>query len=576
MCALLVTASEFVWPWMNKVLIDEVMWPRAGDGPQRIAALEGLILVTVLAMVAGTLLGLARAYMFAMVSERAAADLRRDLFKHLHLLPMAYYDRRKTGGIMSVVQNDVEALQGLYASTIVEVLTNSLMVIVASGLLIWRNPTLAAIGLPVPLLFAIALALFGRPLRNAGRRVRDDTGAVQEVLQESIAGVREVRLFGRASSELKRYMDRVMPLVGSRIRQSVLGTANGALARLIAMGGMTVVLAIGARMAIAGTMSAGDVILFLTVLGMLFGPASAFVNLYAGIAVAMGAADRIFEFVDAPVEARTMGDRQMKARVIPAPSPNGHQPAIAFDNVVFRYDDDGPVVLSDISLQIMPNEVVALVGPSGSGKTTLVSLIPRLYEANEGVVRVFGRDVREYDLGDLRGRIAFVPQEPFLFGTSVAENIRFGLVGATDDDVAAAARAANAQEFIEALPDGYATEVGERGVRLSVGQKQRLAVARAVLRDPDILVLDEATSAQDSESESLVQQAIGRLMRNRTCIVIAHRLATVRRADRIVVLDRGRIAEHGRHADLLRSNGLYARLHSMQFGAHEPVPEVAG
>ncbi len=565
-CALLVTASEFVWPWMNKVLIDEVMWPRSGDGPQRIAALERLIAVTVLAMVAGTALGLARAYMFARVSEHAAADLRRDLFRHLHLLPMTFYDRRKTGGIMSIVQNDVEALQGLYASTLVEILTNSLMVVVASGLLLWRSPTLAAIGLPVPLLFAVALALFGRPLRNAGRRVRDDTGAVQEVLQESIAGVREVRLFGRAASELSRYMERVMPLVGSRIRQSVLGVANGALARLIAMGGMTIVLAVGARMAIAGTMSAGDVILFLTVLGMLFGPAGAFVNLYAGIAIAMGAADRIFEFVDAPPEAVAKKPASLESRPPDVP-------AIAFDGVSFRYGEEDPLVLADVNFEIARNQVVALVGPSGSGKTTLVSLIPRLYEAGQGSVRVFGVDVRDLDLDDLRSRIAFVPQEPYLFGTTVIENIRFGLDRASDEDVIRAAQAANAHEFIEGLPDGYATQVGERGVRLSVGQKQRLAIARAVLRDPEILVLDEATSAQDSESERLVQQAITRLMRDRTCIVIAHRLSTVRRADRIVVLDGGRVVEQGRHADLLKSNGLYARLHSIQFGAHEPMAD---
>jgi ABC-type multidrug transport system fused ATPase/permease subunit len=564
-CALAVTAAEFVWPWMNKVLIDEVMIGKGAEAATRIAALHRLILVTASAFVAGTALNLTRAYLFARVSECAAADLRHDLFQHVHFLPMAYYDRRKTGGIMSVVQNDVEALQGLYASTLVEIVTNVLMVIVASALLIWRSPTLAAIGLPVPVAFAVALALFGKPLRAAGRRVRDDTAALQEVLQESIAGAREVRLFNRGRAELARYMARVMPLVASRIRQTVLGAANGALARLIAMGGMTIVLAVGARLAIAGVMSAGDVVLFLTVLGMLFGPASTFVNLYAGIAVAMGAADRIFEFLDAEMEK----EPETPVRLVAGPVPHD-EPAVSFEQVSFQYDGTGSDVLRGIDLRIGANEVVALVGPSGSGKTTLVSLIPRLYDATHGVVRVFGQDVRTLSLANLRARIAFVPQEPYLFGTTVAENIGFGREGAGQDEIEEAARAANAHEFIVALPEGYRTQVGERGARLSVGQKQRIAIARAFLRDPGFLILDEATSAQDAESERLVQEAMTRLMQGRAAIVIAHRLSTVQRADRIVVLEAGRIVEQGPHVELVQSGGLYARLHSMQLGAAQP------
>jgi subfamily B ATP-binding cassette protein MsbA len=329
---------------------------------------------------------------------------------------------------------------------------------------------------------------------------------------------------------------------------------------------MMIVLSVGTRMAIHGAMSAGDVILFLTVLGMLFGPASAFVNLYAGIAVAMGAADRIFEFVDSPPE------KEAAAPVTLAREGSRNRGLdVRLEGVTFRYDAEGPDVLSEIDLHVGPGEVVALVGPSGSGKTTLVSLIPRLYDATSGVVSVAGRDVTTVALSDLRRRIALVPQEPYLFGTTIAENIRFGMDGASDDDVVAAARAANAHPFIADLPDGYATEVGERGTRLSVGQKQRIAIARAVLRDPDILILDEATSAQDSESERLVQDAMARLMQGRTALVIAHRLSTIQRADRIVVLDAGRVVESGPHAALLAKGGRYARLHAMQFGGPEPT-----
>jgi len=556
-CALLVTAAQFIMPWMNKVLIDEVMFPRGVSDAVRSATLYRMAVIAGSVVVLGAIVGLLRAFLFARAGEMAAADLRRDLFDHLHALPMTFYDRRKTGGIMSVVQNDVEALQGLYASTLVEIITNTLMVLVASSVLVWRSPILALIGLPVPVVFAVALALFGGPLRRLGRQVRDDTGAVQEVLQESIAGAREVKTFGRAATELGRYMERVLRLVRSRVRQSVLGAANGVIANIIAMGGMMVVLVIATNMAIRGAMSPGDVVLFLSVLGMLFGPASTFVNLYAGIAVALGAADRIFEFVDAEREKEAVTPVHIGA----------DDADVRFDNVSFSYDDAGPEVLRSVTLDVAQGQVVALVGPSGSGKTTLVSLLPRLYDVTAGAVMLGGHDVRSLSLADLRRRIASVPQEPYLFGTSVAENIRFGRDGATDEEVRAAAEAANAHEFIVGLPQGYNTQVGERGARLSVGQKQRIAIARAILRNPRILILDEATSAQDSESERLVQEAMARLMKGRTAFIIAHRLSTIQRADRILVLDGGRIVDAGPHAELLARGGLYARLHAMQFGA---------
>ncbi len=555
-CALAVTAVQFVMPWMNKVLIDEVMFPRDLPPDMRLGALYRLAIVAGCALFGGTAVSLLRTYLFARAGENAAADLRRDLFRHLHALPMAYYDRRKTGGIMSVVQNDVEALQGLYASTLVDLITNALMVLVASAVLIWRNTALAMIGLPVPVIFAVALALFGSPLRRSGRQVRDDTGAVQEVLQESIAGAREVKVFTRAEVELRRYMDRVLRLVRSRIRQAVLGSANSAVANVIAMGGMLTVLILGTRLVIRGAMSPGDIIMFMSVLGMLFGPAGTFVSMYTAIAIAVGAADRIFDLVDSEQEREPLE---------PAPVGTLHGD-VRFENVSFAYDAENGEILRDINLNVRAGEVIALVGPSGAGKTTLVSLLPRLYDVTSGAIYLDGRDIRSFSLTDLRRAIAVVPQEPFLFGTTVAENVRFGREDATDEEVMEAARAANAHEFIMALPAGYKTQVGERGVRLSVGQKQRIAIARAILRDPRVLILDEATSAQDSESERQVQEAMARLLRGRTSFIIAHRLSTIQRADRIVVIENGTIAEVGSHVELLARNGTYARLHALQFG----------
>lgn len=552
------TASEFIWPYVSKLMIDRVFYPN-GLAPQVRVDTAWMVARLAIGMgLLGMLLRLGRAYLFARVGEHTAADLRRDLMGHLHRLPIGFFDVRKTGGVMSVLSNDVEALQGLYSSTLVEIATSLLTVVVVVAFLFIRNPLLAALGMPVPILFGLVLAGFGPSLTRSGRAVREETGHVQEVLQETIAGAREVKSFGRGGAELSRVMGRVDRLIGVRIRMAVLGSSNGAVAGTVALVGDMIIIAIGAGIVVRGGMTAGDLILFTSVLSMLFGPAGTFVNIGGQVLMALGAAQRIFEFLDTPLEV----DRPGAA----APRLEGR---VSIEDVSFRYRDEDPMVLEAIDLEAAPGEVVALVGPSGSGKTTLVSLLTRMYEPTAGAVLIDGRPITDLPLDCLRSQVAVVPQEPFLFAASVRENIRFGRLDATEEAVEEASRAANAHEFITSLPSGYDTEVGERGTRLSVGQKQRIAIARALLRDPRILILDEATSAQDAESERLVQEAVGRLLKGRTSFVIAHRLATVLSADRIVVLQAGRVVETGSHDELLAGGGLYARLHSLQFAGAE-------
>jgi subfamily B ATP-binding cassette protein MsbA len=393
--------------------------------------------------------------------------------------------------------------------------------------------------------------------------VQDQLAKATTVLEESLAGVRVVQSFTREPYEVKRYSDsleRTFELAMKRIRVSAF---FGPLISFMGFSSVVAIFWFGGREVLAGRLTAGELFMFLVLTLTIAGSIGQFSGLWASLQEALGATGRLFEILDTQSEIID----QPGALVLPS-----LQGGIAFEQVCFTYSDNAQMpILSDISLEILPGEVLALVGPSGAGKTTLVNLIARFYDPTQGAVLVDGHDLRSVQLQSLRKQIGIVPQETLLFGGSVRENILYGRLEAEEAEMITAAQAANAHEFILQLPEGYDTPVGERGVKLSGGQRQRIAIARTILKDPRILLLDEATSSLDSESEGLVQQALERLMKNRTSIVIAHRLSTIQNADRIAVMEDGRLVELGAHAELMELDGLYARLYRLQFRGLEPT-----
>ena len=498
-----------------------------------------------------------RGYQLQYIGERVMIDLRLNLFEHLQKLSLSFYNERRTGELVSRATNDVATVRTLVTS---DVSTAISQVITFFGALIlilltdWHLTLFMLMLVPFVVLVAV---LFGRRLRKLSSAVQDQLADATTVLEESIGGVRVVQSFTREGYEIGRYRGSIERTFALALKRIKLSATFGPVASFM---GFTVVIAVfwfGGQQVLNGTLTAGQLTMFLILTLTIAGSIGSFSGLWTSLQEALGATKRIFEILDTPSDIVDQPGAKALPRI------EGH---LILDRVSFAYKDNSDQhVLRGVSLEVKPGEVLALVGPSGAGKTTLVNLIPRFFDPQSGGVCIDGQDIRAVQVKSLREQIGLVPQDTLLFGGTVRENIVYGKLEATEDEIIAAARAANAHDFIAQLPKGYETIVGERGVKLSGGQRQRIAIARAILKDPRILLLDEATSSLDSESEGLVQEALDRLMQGRTSVVIAHRLSTVHHADRIAVLDHGELAELGTHAQLIALDGLYARLYKMQF-----------
>jgi len=505
-------------------------------------------------------------YLLGWVGERVVADLRKRVYRHLHRQSLRFFSNNRTGDLTSRLTNDVGSVRSAVTDALSNLLTQSLSLLGSVALMVvlnWRLSLIIFLVVPAVTVFAV---YFGRKIRSLARRIQDRLADTTAVAEEALAAIRVVKSFARSDYEVNRYSDAVEDLFGTA-RYRVLVTALfRSTVGLLFFAALVGIFWYGGIEVLAGRLTEGDLVAFIFYAFNIARSVGGLSQLYSTFNSAAGATERLFDLLD------TTPDLQDAPEAIALPPVEGH---VRFDDVTFAYDDGRPV-LRNIDLDVRPGETVALVGPSGAGKSTLVSLIPRFYDPQQGRVTVDGYDLRSVTHRSLRGQIAAVSQEVHLFNAPIRENIRYGRLEASDEAIEDAARAANAHDFIMELPDGYDAEVGERGVKLSGGQRQRVAIARALLRDARLLLLDEATSSLDSASEALVQEALERLVEGRTTFIIAHRLSTVQTADRLFVLNEGRIVQRGTHAELMQSDGLYRDLASYQFRAPEMALEETG
>lgn len=545
-CVFLVSLLNLVVPQVIRYTIDNVI-PSMDLG--LLWWVAGVVVAT---SITSGVVTFGRSYLMALAGQRVIFTLRNHLYEHLQELSMRFFDNRRTGELMSRVTNDVNALQQLITSGVMEIFTDILTFVIIVALLLWTDWQLTLVLLLSFPLMILTTRFFAGRIRGAYREVQESIANVNEHLQETISSIRVVKSFANEEYEIDRFTEYNRKSMESNINAVRLWSVFFPLIDLMNHLGTVVVVGFGARQVMLGRISVGTLVAFLAYLDQLHRPIRRFGRIMNVIQQGAAASERIFEILD------TEPDVQEKPGAVDLPRIEGH---IRFENVTFSYDGERDA-LKDFSLEIKPGTTVALVGPSGAGKTTVANLVARFYDPDEGRILVDGYDLKDVTLKSLRGQMGIVSQEIILMHGTVKENIAYGRPSATDAEIVEAAKAANAHDFIMEFPEGYDSLIGERGVKLSGGQRQRIAIARAVLKDPRLLILDEATSQLDSESEHLIQQALTRLLKGRTSIVIAHRLSTIEGADDIVVLNEGLLVESGTHHELLQSAGRYAALHA--------------
>lgn len=556
--AIAVAAANLALLRLAGIVWDSIVVQRDAEAMTR-----GLELFLGLVLIQGGLT-MGNNYLTAWVSQHLMADFRTHLFSHLQGLSLAFFARRRTGELLSRMMNDVGVIQTTVTETPIDSAKQVVTFVGGVAFLLvmnWRLCVLILAMLPVLVLVARA---FGKRLKALSTSIQDQVAVITTLTEEVFAGIRVVKSFLRGTREVRRFEEQVRGAKYIALRRAKVLAVFIPSITLLTFASAAVVLWYGGRQVIEGSVSPGDLVAFVLFAGILIGPFGSAARVFSQVKEAQGAMERVFEILDTQSEIRDRPD------AVELPPIVGR---VIAKQVGFAYDPRHPVLI-DVSFEAEPGEMVAIVGPTGSGKSTLVNLLHRFYDPTEGVLAVDGYDLRSVRLDSLYAQLALVPQETILFGGTIYDNIKYGRETATEREVMTASQAANAHEFINRLPDGYQTVVGEKGVNLSGGQRQRLAIARAILKNPRVLLLDEATSALDSEAERLVLEAIERLMAGRTTFVVAHRLTTIQRANRILVLDRGRIVEEGTHSSLLERRGLYHYLYTTRQSDEEPGLKV--